>query len=333
MSSGTFTFPRLRLPATLSRWFDNETPPPSDDQDLDRIDWFRVIPFILMHAGCLAVFWVGFSAAALYVALGLYLIRMFAITAFYHRYFSHRSFKTSRVVQFVFAVLGAASVQRGPLWWAGHHRNHHAHSDRPKDTHSPRQSGFIRSHMGWFLTRRNFMTRKAQVRDWLVYPELVFLDRYDTVVPLLFALSMVGLGDGLHRLDPTLGTNGPQMLVWGFFISTVVLYHATFTVNSLAHVWGRQRYVTDDDSRNNAFLALITLGEGWHNNHHHYPGAVRQGFFWWEFDPTYWILRVMGLLGLVWDLRPVPESWRHRHRLTADAKTPPASIPVQFEEA
>ena len=303
------------LRASLRRWFDSNSLLPSDQQDIDRIDWLRVIPFILMHAACLGVLWVGVSEIAVFVACALYLLRMFAITAFYHRYFSHRSFKTSRVVQFGFALLGSASVQRGPLWWAGHHRNHHAHSDKPKDTHSPRQSGFIRSHMGWFLTRRNFLLRKDQVRDWLIYPELVFLDRFDTLVPILLAFSLYGLGIFLEAYYPAMGTNGVQMLVWGFFVSTVVLYHATFTVNSIAHVWGSRRYETQDDSRNNALLALITLGEGWHNNHHHYPGTVRQGFFWWEFDPTYWMLKIMALMGLVWDLRPLPEAWRQRDRL------------------
>ncbi len=308
---------RVLLPASLSRWFDNDTPPPAEGEDIDRIDWLRVVPFVLMHVACLGVLWVGVSGIAVGIAVGLYLARMFAITAFYHRYFSHRSFKTSRFVQFFFAVLGASSVQRGPLWWAGHHRNHHAHSDRSEDAHSPYQLGFFRSHIGWFLTRRNFVTRTAQVRDWLVYPELVFLDRYDTLVPVFLAVFMYFLGYWLETVAPDLGTDGPQMLIWGFFISTVVLYHATFMVNSLAHVWGSQRYATKDKSRNNAFLALITLGEGWHNNHHHYPGAVRQGFFWWEFDPTYWILKGMAVFGLVWDLRPIPESWRQRNRLNS----------------
>ena len=306
---------------TILHWFDNETGLPLPPSDEDRVDWLRTLPFILMHLGCLGIFFFGFSWAAVSLAIGLYLIRMFAITAFYHRYFSHRAFKTSRAFQFLFALIGSCSIQRSPIWWAAHHRHHHAHSDAPTDTHSPVQKGFLWSHMVWFLCRQNFTTRKDLIRDWMKFPELVFLDRYDTLVPALFGVAIYGLGEALQVLSPGWNTNGAQFVSWGFFLSTVALYHATFTVNSLAHVWGTRRYATRDDSRNNPLLALITLGEGWHNNHHHYPGAVRQGFFWWELDPTYYVLRLMATLGLVWDLRPLPERWRDRDRI--DLPTPP----------
>ncbi|RQW83767.1 MAG: acyl-CoA desaturase, partial [Methylococcus sp.] len=254
---------------SLLRWFDNEAGEFPHDDGNRRIDWLRTLPFIALHLAALAVIWVGVSPAAVAVAVGLYLIRMFAITGFYHRYFSHKAFRTSRPVQFLFALVGASSVQRGPLWWAAHHRHHHVHADGPDDTHSPLQQGFLWSHMGWFLCRLNFRTRTELVKDWLTFPELRFLDRYDIVVPALLAFLLYGLGEALAVLKPHWGTDGPQMLVWGFVISTVVLYHATFTVNSLAHVWGARRYATRDGSRNNAFLAALTLGEGWHNNHHH----------------------------------------------------------------
>jgi stearoyl-CoA desaturase (delta-9 desaturase) len=300
---------------TLLRWFDNEAGVLPDDESHRQVDWLRTIPFIAMHLACLAVFWVGVSRVAVAVALGLYLLRMFAITGFYHRYFSHKAFRTSRPVQFLFALVGAAAVQRGPLWWASHHRHHHVHSDDPEDVHSPRQQGFLWSHMGWFLCRVHFRTRVELVRDWLKFPELRFLDRYDVIVPIGLAVGMFGLGELLESFQPAWGTNGLQMLVWGFVISTIVLYHATFTVNSLAHVWGRRRYATRDDSRNNAFLALITLGEGWHNNHHHYPASARQGFYWWELDATYLVLRLMALLHIVWDLKPLPAAFRDTRRI------------------
>ena len=279
------------------------------------MDWLRALPYIGMHLACLGVIWVGWSAVAVWTALALYLLRMFAITAFYHRYFSHRAFRTSRVLQFVFAVIGAASVQRGPIWWAAHHRHHHASVEREDDPHSPVQHGFWWSHTGWFLSREHFATRQERVRDWLRYPELRFLDRFDIVVPVIFAVCIYAFGAWLANLAPQLGTNGPQMLVWGFFISTVALYHGTFTINSLAHRWGRRRYDTNDHSRNNGWLALLTLGEGWHNNHHHYPASAKQGFFWWELDPTYYALRAMSWLGLVWDLKPVPASRRDAGQL------------------
>ena len=279
----------------------------------DRVDWARVLPFIGMHVACLAVIWVGVSPVALAVAAAMYVLRMFAITGFYHRYFSHRSFKTSRAAQFVFAVLGASAVQRGPIWWAAHHRHHHAHSDAPGDVHSPRQQGFLWSHMGWFLSRRHFAPDLTRVRDLLRFPELRWLDRFDILVPFTLALGLLALGSWLGHRWPELGTGGAQMLVWGFFVSTVACYHGTYTINSLCHVWGRQRYATGDDSRNNWLLALITLGEGWHNNHHRYPMSTRQGFYWWEVDVTYYLLRLLAAAGLVWDLKPVPREVRETH--------------------
>jgi stearoyl-CoA desaturase (delta-9 desaturase) len=298
------------LARALRAWLDTSVTP------LGRgTDWARVLPYLALHLSCLAVFAVGVSPLAVAVALGLYLLRMFAITGFYHRYFSHRAFRTSRVLQFLFAALAASAVQRGPLWWAAHHRHHHAHSDRPGDPHSPAQHGFLWSHTGWFMAREHFGTRTALVRDLARYPELRLLDRYDIAVPFLLALALFAAGELLRVTAPSLGSDGWQLLVWGFCVSTVVLYHATFTVNSLAHRLGRRRYATRDDSRNNWFIALFTLGEGWHNNHHHYPLAARQGFYWWEIDLTYYALRLLALLGLVWDLKPVPLAVRESRRV------------------
>jgi len=303
---------------TLLRWFDaGAESTAADDASRDVIDWTRILPFVGMHAACLAVFWVGVSPVAVGAAAALYLLRMFAITGFYHRYFSHRTFKTSRAAQFAFAVLGASAVQRGPIWWAAHHRHHHAHSDRPEDVHSPSQRGFLWSHMGWFLSRGHFAPDLGRVRDLLRYPELRWLDRFDIVVPFLLALGLLLLGQWLAVAHPGLGTSGGQMLVWGFFVSTVACYHGTYTINSLCHVWGRRRYATGDESRNNFWLALITLGEGWHNNHHRYPMSTRQGFYWWEVDITYYGLRLLGALGLIWDLKPVPREVRDVHTAVA----------------
>ena len=290
------------LAAALRRWFDNAEPEaPLAAGEERRIDWPRVVPFALLHLGCAGAFWTGGSASAVALAVALFALRMFAVTAFYHRYFSHRAFRTSRTAQFAFAVLGASAVQRGPLWWASHHRHHHAHADRPTDGHSARQHGFLWSHLGWFLSRGSFATRERRVTDLARFPELRWLDRYDTAVPALLAAALFAAG-------------GLEWLVWGFCISTVALYHATFTINSLAHRFGARRYDTRDDSRNNWWLALLTFGEGWHNNHHHYPTAARQGFFWWEIDIAYYGLRVLAALGIVWDLRPVPPAALGGHR-------------------
>jgi stearoyl-CoA desaturase (delta-9 desaturase) len=284
-------------------------------QDADRIDWLRIAPFVALHVACLGVVWVGWSPVAVSVAVGLYLVRMFAITAFYHRYFSHRAFRTSRAVQFLFAVIGNSSAQRGPLWWAAHHRKHHRRSDTESDVHSPVARSMLESHVGWIVRQPNFATDQEQVRDLARFPELRWLNRFDSVAPLALGASLYALGELLAAWAPGLGTNGLQMLVWGFAISTTVLFHATFTINSLAHRYGSRRFATTDDSRNNAWLALITLGEGWHNNHHHYPHSTRQGFRWWELDITWLVLRGMQALGLVWELRPVPrELLRDRSR-------------------
>ena len=300
--------PKQSLFASFISWFDNAAT--SADTNSHRIDWWRVIPFVLMHLACFALIWVGFSVFALIFAIALYAVRMFAITGFYHRYFAHKAFQTSRFGQFIFAILGATAVQRGPLWWAAHHRNHHAHSDEEDDAHSPVQHGFLWSHIGWFLSTANFATHLERVKELAKFPELRFLDRFDIIVPTVFAIGIFGLGELLANSAPHLQTNGWQLLVWGFVISTVALYHATFSVNSLAHVWGKRRYITRDHSRNNLFIALLTLGEGWHNNHHHYPGAASQGFYWWEVDFTYYGLRLLAALGLIWNLRMVPVAIR-----------------------
>ncbi|MEO5701929.1 MAG: acyl-CoA desaturase [Casimicrobiaceae bacterium] len=295
--------------ARLARWVDNEAAAGALREAAPHaIDWWRVVPYVAIHLACLAVFVVGSSATAVGVAIALYVLRMFAITGFYHRGFSHRAFRTSRLTQFVFATLATTAAQRGPLWWVSHHRHHHAHADAAADAHSPRQHGFVWSHTGWFLAANNFATRTDQVRDLARFPELRFLDRFDVLPPLALAIILYGLGAWLDHIAPGFGTSGPQLFVWGFCVSTVVLWHATFCINSLAHRAGRRRYATRDDSRNNAALAVLTLGEGWHNNHHHFPGAARQGFYWWEIDCTYYALKGLAACGIVWDLKVVPEA-------------------------
>ncbi len=296
---------RTRVGIALRRWFDTGAGSAQTDADA-RIDWARAAPFIGMHLACAAILWVGVSRTALLTAAALYAVRMFALTGFYHRYFAHRTFRTSRALQFAFACVGAACVQRGPLWWAAHHRAHHNYADTARDPHSPRLQGFLWSHMGWFLTAQGFRTDWRRIPDFAHYPELRWLDRYDIVIPVALAVLLYASGAWLKLHAPALGTSGPQLLTWGFFVSTVVLFHVTVTINSLAHRFGSRRFATHDDSRNNLWLALLTFGEGWHNNHHFFPGSVRQGFRWWELDLTYYGLRLMAALGLVQNLKPVP---------------------------
>jgi stearoyl-CoA desaturase (delta-9 desaturase) len=252
-----------------------------------------MVPFLTVHAVCLTAFWTGFDRTAVLLGAGLYLLRMFAITAGYHRYFAHRSYKTSRAFRFVLAFLGCTAMQKGPLWWAAHHRRHHRFSDTDQDPHSPYPGGFWWSHLGWILAPDYNDTDWRAVRDFSRYPELVWLNRLHWVPPLLLGVLCWLVG----------GWSG---LVVGLFVSTVLLYHATFAVNSLCHVFGRRRYATADQSRNNLLVAVLTLGEGWHNNHHHYQSAARQGFFWWEVDVSYYALKFLEAIGLVWDVREPP---------------------------
>jgi stearoyl-CoA desaturase (Delta-9 desaturase) len=280
--------------------------------DLDRIGWTASLPFLAAHAVALVTpfvapiswRWAGLAAA-------LYAVRMFAVTAGYHRYFSHRAYRTSRAFQLVLAFLGGTAAQRGALWWAAHHRDHHRYSDQPEDVHSPLQRGFWWSHVGWVLSRRHHQTKLDRVRDLARYPELRWLDRYHLVPPAALALALFLWG-------------GLPALLWGFFVSTVLLWHGTFVINSLAHVIGRTRYETGDGSRNSLVLALVTFGEGWHNNHHFYASSARQGFFWWEVDVSYYLLRGLAALRVVRDLRRPPPQVLLARRADARRAAPAA---------
>ncbi len=260
----------------------------------DRIQWLKSIPFLAVHAVALATPLVApFAWRWIALAAALYAVRMFAITAGYHRYFSHRTYRTSRAFQLLLAVLGTTAVQKGPLWWAAHHRDHHRFSDGPDDVHSPVQRGFWWSHVGWILSERHDRTRLDRVKDLAGFPELVWLDRWHVVPPVALAAGLFLAG-------------GLPALLWGFFVSTVALWHGTFAINSLAHLFGRRRYATSDDSRNSLVLALLTFGEGWHNNHHFYPGSASQGFRWWQVDVSFQALRALAAIGVVRDLRTPP---------------------------
>lgn len=269
----------------------------------DDIMYPSAIPFVVAHLGCFAAIWTGVTWEAIAICGGLYFLRIFAIGAGYHRYFSHRAYATSRVFQFLLALLAQTTAQKSVLWWAAKHRHHHLHSDTEDDVHSPLQHGFLYSHVGWIFARRHDSADLTRVGDLTRFPELMWLHKYEL-------LPAVALGTLCFVFGGWAG------LVVGFLWSTVLVWHATFCINSLAHVHGSRRYVTGDDSRNNWFLALLTMGEGWHNNHHAYQASVRQGFRWWEVDATYYILKALSWLGIVWDLKTPPEAvLRNEQRL------------------
>jgi stearoyl-CoA desaturase (delta-9 desaturase) len=263
------------------------------------------IPFVLVHLACFGAIWSGVTWPAVILCATLYWVRIFAIGAGYHRLFSHRAYSTSRVFRFILAVVAQSTAQKSVLWWAAKHRHHHLHSDTEQDVHSPRHTGFIYSHLGWIFSRRHDTFDETAVSDLMRYPEMRWLHAFEIVPAILLA--------GLCFLIA--GWSG---LFVGFFWSTVLVYHATFCINSLAHVRGSTRYVTGDDSRNNWLLAVFTMGEGWHNNHHAFQSSVRQGFRWWEIDPTYYILKALSWTGIVWDLRmPPAQVVRNEHGLGA----------------
>lgn len=269
-------------------------------------DYLSFIQFLMLHVGCVLLFWTGVSAVAVGACLAFYCLRIFGISAGYHRYFSHLSYRTGRGFQFVLAFLGATAYQKGPLWWVAHHRRHHLHADRTGDIHSPVKDGFWWAHCGWIFSLGNRGTDERMVADLRKYRELRLLDHFYMLPPLMLAVSTYLLGVTLERMAPGLNTNGLQMLAWGFFVSTVLVHHGTYSANSIGHLFGGRRFNTRDGSRNNLFVALITLGDGWHNNHHHYPPSARHGFYWWEIDVTLYVLKCLSRLGLVWGLRSPP---------------------------
>ena len=261
---------------------------PSDE----RVDWVHNIPFMAIHLIPFAAFFTGVTRFDIALCASLYAARMFFITAGYHRYFAHRSYKMGRVMQFLMALGGTTAVQKGPLWWAAHHRHHHKYSDQIEDVHSP-MKGFFWSHVGWIMCRKFRPTQSNLIKDFASFPELRWLNRFHYIPPILLGVAVFMAG-------------GWSALVVGFFLSTVLCWHCTYFINSLTHLFGRRRYVTTDTSRNSLILALLTFGEGWHNNHHYYQSSANQGFFWWEVDMSYYILKVLSWFGLVSDLRRPP---------------------------
>ncbi|MFK7986686.1 MAG: acyl-CoA desaturase [Sandaracinaceae bacterium] len=279
-------------PSSLPSFSRPSLEPSATETPKRRYQWGQMIPWVLCHLVVFGVFWTGITWQAVAIGVAFWAMRIFAVTGVYHRYFSHRTYETSRPFQFVLAWMAESSAQRGVLWWAAHHRAHHLYSDTERDLHSPKQSGFWHSHLMWIFEDEG-ETDWKRIQDFAKYPELVWLNKWHLLPPAALAILAYALG----------GWSG---LLIGFFLSTVVTWHSTYLINSLCHVWGKRRFETRDTSRNNLFLALLTFGEGWHNNHHHYMNSCRQGFYWYEIDPTYYILKALSWVGLVWNLKQPP---------------------------
>jgi stearoyl-CoA desaturase (delta-9 desaturase) len=291
-----------------------DTSAPASDE---KINWLSSIPYFGVHLMCLFVIMVGFKPVDVLVCLGLYVVRMWGITAGYHRYFSHRAYKTNRVFQFILAFVGTTATQKGVLWWAANHRHHHRESDTEKDIHSPIHKGFWFSHMNWILCDKYSETRFEAIKDFARFPELRFLNRFYLLPPIALAVALYFIG-------------GFSMLVWGFFVSTTLLWHGTFTINSLSHIFGKRRYKTTDTSKNNFFLALITLGEGWHNNHHYHQNTANQGWFWWEVDLSYYSLKVLSWMRVVSDLRTPSDSVKYSFKKYTAEDQAALNAPTHF---
>jgi stearoyl-CoA desaturase (Delta-9 desaturase) len=260
--------------------------------DDERVSRWDSVPFALVHLAPLLLLFTGISTTAVVLFLVTYWGRLFFVTGGYHRYFSHRTYKLNRFWQFVFAFAAESSAQKGVLWWASHHREHHQYSDTDLDVHSPRK-GFWWSHVGWILCDKYKPYDSDRIRDFERYPELRWINKHDSIAPVSLAIVCLLIG----------GWSG---LLLGFFASTVLLWHTTFLVNSVAHVFGRRRFPTTDTSRNSLLIALLTWGEGWHNNHHHYQASCRQGFYWWEIDLTWYVLKALSWIGIVKDMKRPP---------------------------
>jgi stearoyl-CoA desaturase (Delta-9 desaturase) len=300
----------------------------SGRSDPERLDPRVCVPLLSVHAGCLLVLWTGVSAVALFACAALFAVRAFGLTAGFHRYFAHRAFATSRGFQLALAVLGTSAAQMGPLWWAGHHRRHHQFADTERDPHSARR-GLWWSHIGWLLCAKHIAPDLDAVRDLCRYPELRLLDRAHLVVPVLLAAGLYALGAALEEHAPGAGTSGAQLLAWGFFVSTVLLYHAVFAINSLGHHRGARPFDTRDLSRNHRLLGWLVLGDGWHNNHHRFPGSARHGLAPGEPDATYAVLRWLEGLGWVWDLRLPPGQAATRPPAATSAQPAPKASPTR----
>jgi stearoyl-CoA desaturase (Delta-9 desaturase) len=275
-----------------------------------------ILIFWAVQASAVLVFFVPFTWGLLALWAVSHFSRAVGLTLAFHRYFAHRAFQMNRATRFFWTFVGTAAMQKGPIWWAGHHVNHHRFADRDGDPHSPMVSGVYYAHIGWFLNDARHDRLEATnpvVRDFSTAPEIAFLDRYFFVPPLLLATTMYLVG-------------GVTWLVWGFCVPTMTLAHATFAINTVNHMFGSRRFDTIDESRNNPLTALFAAGEGWHNNHHRYQRAARNGFYWWEIDLTWYAIRTMALLGLAWDLHPVPDRVYAEARATK-ARRASQSIP------
>ncbi len=258
-----------------------------------RLNWSFVLWIGFIHAGALLAPFT-FTWSALTVCLGLYLLTGLGVTMGYHRLLTHRSFQTPKVVEYLLTILGCLANQGGPLAWAATHRVHHARSDAEGDPHSPRDGAWW-SHLFWWMCWDKSWdgpaVQQQYAKDLHKDPMHRFLQGCHFLLPLLLAALLFILGELWAGV-------GLAWVVWGIFVRTTLIYHATWLVNSATHMWGYRSHATNDDSTNLWWVALLAFGEGWHNNHHAFQRSARHGLRWWEFDVTYLMIRLLSYVGL-----------------------------------
>ena len=259
------------------------------------INWLTAIVMVLFHAGAIAALFL-FNWRAFLVAVFLYWFATgLGISLGYHRLHTHRSYAVPRWLEYMFAICGSLTLEGGPISWVATHRIHHQRSDRPGDPHSPRE-GFWWSHAGWLITGESYHNNTAAMSKYA--PDLakdrfyLLLNTWHWIPLLLLSVILFAIG-------------GLPMALWGVCFRVVFGLHATWLVNSATHMWGSRRFATRDDSRNNWWVALITFGEGWHNNHHAHPTSARHGLAWYEFDLSWIELKVLRFFGLARSVRVV----------------------------
>ena len=259
----------------------------------ERPNWLTIIVLVFFHIGAIAALF-QFSWTSLAVALGLYWVTIcFGISMGYHRLHTHRSYSVPRPLEYFFAVCGTLTLEGGPIFWVATHRLHHQKSDLPGDPHSPRDGAWW-SHVGWIMLGESKHSDTAAMSKYA--PDLA-KDKFYVTLNNYHWVPMVILGGIL------LAFGGLPLMLWGVCLRVVVGLHSTWLVNSATHMWGTRRFETRDDSRNSWWVALLTFGEGWHNNHHAHPTSARHGLTWYEFDPSWLQIRLLKSLGIAKAIR------------------------------
>lgn len=279
-------------------------------------NWKSIPMFVVIHVLAVASLFM-FSWEAFWTFFALYVLTAFGITFSFHRLFTHRSFKTSKPMEYLAAIIGTLAMQGNIVSWVGHHRMHHAHSDTPKDPHDASR-GFWHSHFGWMLMYRdeidNPKTLNRFARDITSDPFLRFLGHDSVAIVMQIILGLVLLYVG-----------GFKVMMWGMFVRLAFVYHVTWLVNSASHMFGYKTYENDKSglSTNCWWVGILALGEGWHNNHHAYQEVAYHGHRWWEFDFTGIVIRILAALGLIWDVKGIPaHAKRIEHVKTSDLVPP-----------